>query len=167
VLFSMTLVPAPVGSPADVLVDAELPQDPDEPILVAHAACAVLAAYGTEFRAGGFGDPQWRVDVSTDLAVIVPQLQPVYEQLSRREEAELAFYEQGVERSVFITPHPAADEARLECKSYGSWVPPQPVETATLSELVAMLDAFRHATAQEARRLWPVIAAYEPFAAWL
>lgn len=165
--FFASLVPAPTGSQVTIISDAELPEDPDEPILVAKAACEVLSAHGTVFRAGGFGDPEWKVDVYTDLAVIVPQLQEASEQLQRRQPAELAFYEQGVERSVFITPNLTGDQARLVCESFGDWVAPQPEETAELSGLTAMLRAFERDIAQETHRLWPEISAYDPFADWL
>jgi hypothetical protein len=141
--------------------------DPHEPILVADAACEVLSSCGTRFLAGGFGDPQWKVDVYTDMAVIIPQLNSVRDSLVRRQETALAFYEQGIERTVFFSPATQHDIVNLKCVSYGHWVPPEPLETAKADALLSMLCTFQHDIASEVQRFWPELASFQPFAGWL
>jgi hypothetical protein len=164
--FRLAIISASVPGPAIVAEDAELPGS-EEPILVADAACELLQERGTLFVAGGFGDPAWKVDVCTDLAVIIPQLGDFTHALTVREHGELACYEQGVERIVFAVPDPTGELVSLRCESYGDWVPPQPEETATLAVLLAMVRGFERDVAAEVRAAWPALAALAPFPEWL
>lgn len=107
------------------------------------------------------------MDVYTDLATILPQLDEAVDGLAAGQPAELAFYEQGVERTVFCTPSADGDTVVLRCVSYGNWVPPQPDETAGRTALLAMLRQFRRDVATEVRAFWPELAALPPFPAWL
>ena len=163
--FYVALLPA---NPANQ-VEREEDDLPDsvEPIEVADAACEALSEFGTRFTAGGFGDQHWRVDVYTDLAVIVPQLDKAVAKLEERQEAELAFYEQGVERNVMLRPEEAGDSLALECVSYGHWVPTAPDESASWSATLTMLRQFQADIAAEVRAAWPQMALLQPFANWL
>lgn len=163
--FRLAIISASVSGPAVADDDAELP-DPEEPILVADAACELLQDRGTRFVAGGFGDPEWKVDVYTDLAVIIPQLDDFTQALAAGEPGELAFYEQGVERTVFTVPDPTGELVNLRCVSYGNWVPPQSEETADRAVLLDMVRGFERDVAAEVRAAWPAVAALPPFRDW-
>jgi hypothetical protein len=163
--FRLAIISTSMPGPAIADDDAELP-DPEEPILVADAAGELLRDRGARFVAGGFGDPEWTVDVYTDLAVIIPQLDDFTHALATREPGELAFYEQGVERTVFAVPDPAGELVNLRCVSYGDWVPPQPEETANRAALLDMVRGFERDIAAEVRATWPALAALPPFRDW-
>lgn len=88
-----------------------------------------------EFCVGGFGQERWPVDVVTDLPVVLEQLPMLAGALAEMREAELEFYEQGVERTLVF--HPVGDEIRVTCSSQTSW---QPVPRAIVERRAKILQ---------------------------
>ena len=71
-------------------------------ISVLQDICELLEEEGTiSFFVSGFGDPNWPLDIATDLCVILEQLPLALTKLANETgEFELDFYEQGVERRL-------------------------------------------------------------------
>lgn len=70
--------------------------------------CRQLEETGAiSFVVQGFGEMKWRVDVATDLVVILEQLPALFSWASEPEPGSvfnLDFYEQGVERRLVLSP---------------------------------------------------------------
>src|SRR5688500_7612035 len=57
-----------------------------------------------ELVVSGFGQDRWPLDIRTDLSVLLEQLPEAIRCVCSGVEAELDFYEQGVERKLVFTP---------------------------------------------------------------
>ncbi len=97
----------------------------------------------SEFRISGFGQSHWPVDVMTDLPVFLEELPSITRAVQRRMPAEINFYEQGVERSIKLTP--TDDGYIAECVSMTSWRPDPNLERISCEELEEMLLASKEA----------------------
>lgn len=151
--FTVRFVPSPAP-------DASGEYDEDEEIddltSLAMTVCPVLGDLGARFRAGGFGDDRRPVDVTTDLATVVPQIPDLLEALATGTPGELDFYEQGIERTVRFVPQD--DTVELRCESYGTWAPAEPVERAGLARTRAMPGDLAIGFSGEVARLFPDLA---------
>ncbi|WP_407990837.1 hypothetical protein [Kitasatospora sp. CMC57] len=103
-------------------------------------ASKALELSGHRFEIGGFGDPDWKFDVSYDMSTLVEQLPDLIEALGSGTPGVIDFYSQGVERSLTFSP--AGDQVRIGCESRTSWKPSPAVEVMERSSLEAMTRDF-------------------------
>ena len=101
-------------------------------------ACELLhESDAVQFIVRGFSEVPWAVDVETDLPVVLEQLPEAVRALRGREKFSIAFYEQGVERSLNFNC--VASQVEIECTSWKSTWKPIPttltVEHKDLEEL--------------------------------
>lgn len=95
----------------------------------------------TDFLISGFGQNRWPVDVRTDLPVFLEQLPLALRAVSEGSSTDIDFYEQGIERSIALTP--AGDRYLATCSSWTNWQPNPAVETIDRWELEEMLLSVR------------------------
>lgn len=126
--------------------------------------CAVLADTDAEFKAAGFGQERWPVDIAYDLSTVVEQLPSAIGALRNGQAAEIDMYGQGVERLVHMNPHGGTVEMR--CLSRTSWKPTPEIESADMSDLLAMLEGLAESFAESLVRASPRLIDLEPFASW-
>ncbi|MFC0437395.1 hypothetical protein [Kutzneria buriramensis] len=126
--------------------------------------CDLLDEAGVKFRAGGFGDDQWPVDVRFDLASIIPQLPSVIDSLNSGSDTELDFFEQGIQRLIVITFH--GDQAVLKCHSSGKWKPRELQEERSRRDLGDMLIRFVNKLSAAVSLVAPELSIIEPFTTW-
>ena len=78
----------------------------DNHLSILSEICDALHDAGTvSFCVQGFGEARWRVDVGTDLLVVLEQLPSLYSWIvdSGQDDFILDFYEQGVERTLVFS----------------------------------------------------------------
>jgi hypothetical protein len=93
-----------------------------------------------ELHVGGFGQDRWPVDVRTDLAVVMEQMPPICETLSRGEyRFNIDFYEQGIERYLAFVPADSRS-VRITCTSTTQWKPNPASELVAKTDLRGMLE---------------------------
>ena len=126
--------------------------------------CQALHSQG-ELIISGFGDPRWRVDVGTDLLVMLEQLPTAIRNISSGEYAEIELYEQGAERALEFTP--AAGCYLVSCRSWGKWQPDPGTERIERAELVAMLTAVQDRFMTVVRNSAPQLAEHPWVVSWL
>lgn len=149
---------------AECLEDRDLAEAAEDLDSAALLLCDLLEEAGGVFRAGGFDQEPWRVDVRFDLASIVPQLPALLESLESGEQAELDFFEQGTQRAV--TAAYDGDRVRLQCRSYGKWRPQVPSEAADRAEFARMVRGLARGFAESLDVVAPEVAGFAPFAEW-
>lgn len=119
-------------------------------------ACAILADVGCRFQIGGFGDPNWPLDIAYDFSSVMEQLPEVLAGLRDRQRVELDLYGQGVERSLVFEPDGA--QVCIRCVSRTSWRPTPTVETLPLGVLEPMFVSLAEAFVQAVSATCPVLA---------
>ncbi|WP_433223079.1 hypothetical protein ACQP00_25180 [Dactylosporangium sp. CS-047395] len=134
---------------------------------IALHGCARMEDAGWRFTAGGFGDERWPVDVRFDLAAIIPQLPDLLAALEGAREAELDFFEQGIDRTVTMRPRPGTPDVLLHCSSNANWSPAQPDEVAPMVDLQRMMRDLAHAFAAGIAVAQPSWAQASPLREWL
>jgi hypothetical protein len=123
-----------------------------------------------EFGVSGFGQDPWPVDVRIDLTVLMEQLPSALHAVKSGMEADLFFYEQGVQRQILLAP--AGDDAYLAtCISYSSdpfrWDPDPAEEQLDRASLERMLTAVQNNFMGLLRRISPEMAEHEWVRSWL
>jgi len=139
-------------------------EDEDDFEYLAMYASKALELAGYRFEIGGFGDPDWKFDVSYDMSTLVEQLPDLIGALRSDTPAVIDFYSQGVERSLTFSP--AGDQVRIECESRTSWKPSPAVEVMERSSLEAMIRDFCVTFASSLVVAAPQVAESSPFARW-
>jgi len=134
VTFFVKLDVSAVKAPA-VDHDIDLKGDLDE---IAIPLCDLLADAGAIFSAGGFGDERWPVDVRYDFAGLVPDLPAIVDGIKHESPVELDFFEQGLQRTV--SAEFEGDRAKLNCRSFGKWVPTQPSDEMPRTAFESMIN---------------------------
>jgi hypothetical protein len=114
----------------------------DNEISATDAVTTALARYKSiRFHVSGFGEPRWRVDVWTDLCIVVEQIPQIVYWLRGRTKTEMSldFYEQGVERSIKI--HKRGSRVVLEGVPFAGrpWTPSIPLEVMPKAAFERML----------------------------
>jgi hypothetical protein len=143
------------------------PEEPDWDLdLVALHTCEALEEAGAVFVVSGFGDPQWPVDVQFDLASVVPQLPQVMSDLAAQRRTEINFYEQGVQRTVEMTPQ-GTSGVLLHCRSFGNWTPLSADETVELADLEEMVGGLAVKFAGAVAEIYPELVTVPPLPQWL
>src|SRR5262245_22688776 len=122
-----------------------------------------------EFLVSGFGQDRWPVDVRIDLMVFTEQLPCALHAVKSGMEADIFFYEQGVERQILLTP--GRDDAYLAtCISYSCdpfrWDPHPAVEQLDRASLERMLTAVRDNFMSLLRRISPELVEHEWIQSW-
>lgn len=96
------------------------------------------------FRVSGFGQDLWKVDVRTDLPVLLEQLPEAIAAAAAGSSFILDFYEQGIERRLVFIPN--GNEFVVRCESDTDWRPDpeeEKIKAATVQEmLLAIRDRF-------------------------
>ncbi len=126
--------------------------------------CGVFADQGGfNFVVAGFGE--WRATVRTDLMVVLEQLPAILAALRTEQPAELDFFEQGLQRSVWIRT--AGGEVVLSCTSrLPSWTPPGDEIRMPRAELENMLKDLAQAFLDAANVACPGMASHPWLLAW-
>jgi hypothetical protein len=119
----------------------------------------------TEFAVSGFGEEVWPVDVSIDLPIFLEQLPVALRAIEEGEAAEINFYEQGLERSISLTPIDGAYLAT--CASRTSWQPNPTVESLDRSDLERMLLQTRDVFMEALMRVRPDLHNHPWIRQWL
>lgn len=127
-------------------------------------ACQALAGTDCRFLVGGFGLDPWPVDVEVDLSTVMEDMVEVLAGVRAGAAAEIDFYEQGIERSLELTP--VGDQVRIRCRSRTSWRPDPAVEYLDRAELIGMLTALCATFADAVAEVAPVLADLSPIAEW-
>jgi hypothetical protein len=127
--------------------------------------CAAMEKADVRFVVSGFGQDGWPVDVSTDLAVVIVQVPGVLDALRRRAPCELGFYEQGVERTLYLTP--TASHVEIVCASATLWQPSPAIVRMRYSELARMLTGLLARFVELARAVSTEWTAHPLFVAWI
>lgn len=84
------------------------PADSEGTLALLDYVCSSLVRLcQVELRIGGFGQPQWPVDLPTDLTILLEQLPNAIFSARTHEEFKIEFYEQSILRTVRFTPVPA------------------------------------------------------------
>jgi hypothetical protein len=127
--------------------------------------CEALAGdSSTRFSVSGFGQERWPVDVRTDLAVLLEQLPAALDSLQSGSPFLLDFYEQGLERTIYLEPH--GDRYLARCESHTSWHPDPAVEAIGRPELTEMLATPLNEIMNLLKKAAPGIAAHPWIVAW-
>lgn len=107
-----------------------------------------------EFVVSGFGECSWFTDVGTDLPVMLEQLPAVfYWANSNKEDVQLDFYEQGLERTLHFKK--ITNEVEIRCESWGTWQPHPKIEHAKLNELSEMFTQTASSFTQLSEKIFP------------
>jgi len=115
----------------------------------------------------GFGQDRWPVDVRIDLAVLMEQLPSALLAVKSGMEGEIFFYEQGIQRQIFLSP--AGDDTCLaSCVSYAiAWEPDPAEEQIDRASLEQMLLAVQDSFMSLLRGILPELAEHEWVRSWL
>lgn len=118
------------------------------------------------FRVSGFGQDLWRVDVRTDLPVLLEQLPEAIDAATNEigSSFTLDFYEQGIERRLVFTPD--GDEFVVRCESDTDWQPDPEEEKIKATRVRKMLLAIRDRFLTVARTAAPEIYKHEWLHDW-
>lgn len=103
---------------------------------IIHDACQTFGAL-SNFWISGFGQNPWPLDVTTDLPAFLEELPSIIRAVQRGMPAEIDFYEQGVERSIRLSPD--GDDYLAECMSMTAWQPDPKIERVSSKKLEEML----------------------------
>jgi len=127
-------------------------------------ACGFLAETDCRFRAAGFGDENWSLDVSYDLSALIEQLPDALNALRADRVCEIDFYGQGIERTLyFAVDGPWVD---VECRSGTSWIPVPPVIRHDKRMLVELLERLAKDFADAVAIGVPELADEDIFVRW-
>jgi hypothetical protein len=149
-MFQMTLdCPVPVPRSRHKLT--ELHPEFDDYRTILGQICRLLAKTGmVEFHVQGFGEERWRVDVATDLMVILEQLPGLFIWVSKTQSSRhpLDFYEQGVERRLVFSSW--GSQVRVDGEplraGHAAWQPSVSTETidrfALQSQIQVLVTTF-------------------------
>jgi hypothetical protein len=125
--------------------------------------CELLQECGARFDVDGFG-LQWPVDVSTDLATILPQIDAAIGALANGKDFRLDFFEQGIERTVIGTHR--GDLVALRCGRLSGSEMLGSEEVENPQELATQLRNVKAAFCGQVRALTPPLAADPLFCSW-
>ena len=118
--------------------------------------CRKIAPGGGQFVVSGFGQDPWPVDVQTDLPVFLEQLPQILRAIHDKTVVEIDFYEQGIERSIALSPD--GESYVAVCTSGTTWQPNPSTERIDREDLEEMLTAakevFMRALREMASRPW-------------
>ena len=89
------------------------------------------------FRVSGFGEMNWPATLDTDLPVFLEQLPGILSAVFLAKLTNIDFYEQGIERTVFLNPVKSFYE--LSCTSQTHWQPNPQFERISQVDLKQML----------------------------
>ncbi|MFE7618029.1 hypothetical protein [Streptomyces sp. NPDC057496] len=154
--------PAPRGAPVG---DPVSPEPDEEYETLVMEACEVLAEAGDgSFRMGGFGTPEWPVDVAYDLSAFMEQLPDLFAGVRAHREVEVDLYSQGLERT--LTFRPEAGVVAIHCASRTRWVPDPECERLPQDELLAMLGELAVDFADGLVAVRSGLAEVAPFREW-
>lgn len=90
------------------------------------------------FQVSGFGDENWPVTVSTDLATIMMQLPSALTSCNETRPFRIDFFEQGVERTLDFVPED--DFYRVTCITLTDWCPNPATEVIQSETVCTMLE---------------------------
>ncbi|WP_406450801.1 nucleoside-triphosphatase [Streptomyces sp. NBC_00876] len=154
--------PAPRSAPAG---DPVPPEADEEYETLVMEACEALAEAGDcGFRMGGFGTPEWPVDVAYDLSTLMEQLPALLAGVRAGREVEVDLYSQGLERT--LTFHPEGEVVAIRCASRTRWVPEPEWERVPRDELLAMLTGLAADFADGLAAVDSPLAEVSPFREW-
>jgi hypothetical protein len=126
--------------------------------------CGYLAETDCIFRAAGFGDNDWPVDVSYDLSALMEQLPDALNALRADRACEIDFYGQGIERTLYF----AVDGpwVNVECRSGTTWTPTPAVVRHHKKVLVELLEGMAKGFADAVAIGVPELADVDIFVRW-
>lgn len=136
----------------------------DYPWGVVDEICDLVQEHGAaEFVVSGFGESRWKLDVATDLAVVLTQILEVHSSVLRRQSCQLDFYEQGVERVVEFGF--SGDVVTL--RGYGGgWTPDPAVIEMSFADLSSQFGRFREEALYMLEAVYPPISETPWFQQW-
>jgi len=143
------------------------PQEDEESLpTLLDTICEALEESGlVQFQVVGFSPEPWPVDVRTDLSVVIEQVPKAIGHLERGTAAEIGFYEQGIERIIYIDPN--GDNVEFVCKEMLSG---RSIGTAVAMErqlavgmLKKLVDQFKRIVEQA----YPEVASRSIFREWM
>lgn len=116
------------------------------------------------FHISGFGQNSWPVDVRTDLPVFLEQLPGLVVDIQHRNNSELDFYEQGIERKlVFVFKK---NYYEVHCYSQTDWVPSQQPEVIASEDLLCMLFEIKKEFCAQVEKFAPTIVLNAHYIDW-
>jgi hypothetical protein len=120
---------------------------------------------GGEFVVSGFGQDPWPADVQTDLPVFLEQLPEILRAVHEMTVVEIDFYEQGLQRSIALSPD--SDSYVAVCTSGMTWQPNPPIERIDREDLEEMLTAAKEVFLRAFREMAPGLAGHPWVRRWL
>jgi len=119
-----------------------------------------------ELIVSGFGQDRWPVDARIDPTVLMEQVPSALRSVRSGRDAEIFFYEQGVQRQIFLSP--AGDDYLASCVSYiFQWDPDPAEEQINRASLERMLLDVQDTFMSLVRRISPELAEHEWVQSWL
>jgi hypothetical protein len=120
---------------------------------------------GGEFVVSGFGQDPWPADVRTDLPVFLEQLPEILRAIHGMTVVEIEFYEQGLQRSIELSPD--GDSYVAVCRSGMTWQPNPSIERIDRKDLEEMLTAAKEEFMRAFREMAPGLAEHPWVRRWL
>jgi hypothetical protein len=115
------------------------------------------------FIVKGFGDEWWPVDVFTDLAVLVEQLNLALQSIKNFKSFVLDFYEQGLERKVNFEYRDGI--YKINCISLTDWEPTAEGDLES-AHVELELSKFKERFVELAEKKLPQLSELEMFQSW-
>lgn len=126
--------------------------------------CQAMAVR-SRFLVAGFGQDRWPVDVEVDLPVFLEQLPRALRAISDGDATEIDFYEQGIERSISLTP--LGNRYSAACVSRTSWQPNPSIEQIDRNVLEEMMLTVREEFMRAVADIAPGLVAHPWLRSWL
>lgn len=145
-----------------LLMDSEVK---DSTLVAAARSCEILSETDARFLMGGFGTPDWNLDVWYDLSTFLEQASDAMADLHRGIEFEIALYAQGTERTLTFRPH--ENNVTIECVSQTQWQPIPPEEEIASDKLMSMLIQVADDVSQSLKEIDEDAELIEPFSSWI
>lgn len=165
-MFTMMLLLAEeklCDSPEEEVIEYNQENDDIRSIL-AHACDRLEEMKVLKFLVSGFGQDRWAVDVRFDLLIVLEQIESVCLLIKQGLPTKLDFPEQGLERSLNLTP--ADNILSITCTSFGRWKASNEVISMELHQFCQLLADIACTFLKAVRNYCPSDASHPWFAKW-
>jgi hypothetical protein len=116
------------------------------------------------FIVEGFKEMKWPVDVRTDLSSIIPQVPVAIKKLADRQECDIQFFEQGIERELRFK----CNDGKIIVECYSLLGDPVTAETEIIQydELLMMFKSLMDSFIKTSKYVCPKITNHYLFKEW-
>ena len=153
------------NSPTELFTPRSYDKDLHDVTTMISDICEYLADHtDTQFKVSGFGLGEWLVDVRTDLAVFLEQLDYAIGSLRRNGNFDIDFYEQGLDRRISFLLD--GDFVNITCIDIISWEKVGEGERMAKAEVLELFSSLRHSFVDLVQAISPEIASHQWFLHW-